>query len=67
MKSTQIIMLFELLDRFVQAEPWLTRDKVMIDFLKTIGIEKGKPFKPDAKTKSILDDAAREARAQVAL
>ncbi len=26
---------FELLDRFVQAEPWLTRDKVMIDALKT--------------------------------
>src|SRR6187397_799687 len=52
---------FELLDRFVQAEPWLTRDKVMIDILKTIGIEKVKPFKPDAKTKSILEDAAREA------
>ena len=50
---------FELLDRFVQAEPWLTRDKVMIDTLKTIGIEKGKPFKPDAKTKSILDNAAK--------
>jgi hypothetical protein len=32
---------FDLLDRFVQAEPWLTRDKVMIDTLKTIGIEKG--------------------------
>jgi hypothetical protein len=31
-----------LLDRFVQAEPWLTRDKVMIDSLKTIGVEKGK-------------------------
>jgi hypothetical protein len=32
---------FELLDRFVQAEPWLTRDKAMIDSLKTIAIEKG--------------------------
>jgi hypothetical protein len=31
---------FELLDRFVQTEPWLTRDKAMIDSLKTIGIEK---------------------------
>ena len=58
---------FELLDRFVQAEPWLTRDKVMIDTLKTIGIEKGKPFKPDAKTKSILDNAAREAHDVIAL
>ena len=42
---------FDLLDRFVQQEPWLTRDKVMIDALKTLGIEKGKPFKPDAQTK----------------
>lgn len=52
---------FALLDRFVQAEPWLTRDKVMIDSLKTLGIEKGKPFAPDVKLKSILDAAARDA------
>ena len=51
---------FELLNRFVQAEPWLTRDKAMIDILKTIGIEKGKPFKPDEKTNRILADAARK-------
>jgi hypothetical protein len=58
---------FESLDRFVQAEPWLTRDKVMIDVLKTVGIEKGKPggVNPDRKTRAILDDAAREARAYV--
>ena len=54
---------FESLHRFVQAEPWLTRDKAMIDMLKSIGIEKGKPFGPDAPTRSILDAAAREARA----
>jgi hypothetical protein len=47
----------------VQREPWLTRDKAMIDPLRTIGIEKGKPFNPDAKTRAILDDAAKEARA----
>jgi hypothetical protein len=58
---------FEFLDRFVQAEPWLTRDKVMIEFLKTIGIEKGKPFTPDEQTKRILADAAREARSVIAL
>lgn len=58
---------FEHLDRFVQAEPWLTRDKVMIDALKTIGIEKGKPFKPDAKTKAIFDKAAKEAHEVIAL
>ena len=58
---------FESLHGFVQVEPWLTRDKVMIDFLKTIGIEKGKPFAPDEKTKAIFDEAAREARAEIDL
>lgn len=57
---------FELLNRFVQAEPWLTRDKVMIDSLKTIGIEKGKPFQPDADTKAILAQAAQEAHQLIA-
>jgi hypothetical protein len=35
----------------------------MIDQLKTLGIEKGKPFSPDAATKATLDAAAREAGA----
>jgi hypothetical protein len=34
---------FQSLDRVVQIEPWLARDKLMIDILKSIGIEKGKP------------------------
>jgi hypothetical protein len=54
---------FETLARFVQREPWLERDKVMIEQLKAIGIEKGKPFKPDAGRQKILKDAAREAHA----
>ncbi len=54
---------FETLDRFVQREPWLERDKVMIDQLKTIGIEKGKPFNPNTATQKVLNDAAREAHA----
>src|SRR5262245_38266485 len=58
---------FALLDRFVQAEPWLTRDKVMIDVLKTIGIEKGKPFKPDATARRMLDKAVQEAHQVIAL
>jgi hypothetical protein len=57
------IRFFELLDRFVQREPWLERDKAMIDVLKSIDIEKGKPFTPDAKMQAILKDAAREAHA----
>ena len=44
---------FESLDRIVQAEPWLDRDKAMIDMLKSIGIEKGKSFNPDAATQEI--------------
>jgi hypothetical protein len=53
---------FKALDRFVQHEPWLTRDKAMIDTLKSIGIEKGKPFEPDAEIQAILNNAAQEAR-----
>ena len=53
---------FESLNRMVQAEPWLERDRAMIDSLRTIGIERGKPFKPDEKTQAILKDAVVEAR-----
>ena len=54
---------FESLNKMVQTEPWLERDKAMIDPLKTVGIERGKPFEPNAKTKGILTDAIQEARA----
>lgn len=54
---------FEHLDRAVQAEPWLDRDRAMINQLKSIGIEKGKPFKPSDATKALLTAAAREAQA----
>ncbi|RJG08355.1 DUF1254 domain-containing protein [Massilia cavernae] len=54
---------FEKLHRFVQREPWIERDRAMIDALKSIGIEKGKPFAPDRKTQAILQDAVAEARA----
>jgi hypothetical protein len=53
---------FESLDRMIQREPWLTRDKAMIDIVKSVGIEKGKLFEPDAKTQAMLDEAAVEAR-----
>ncbi|OKO74561.1 DUF1254 domain-containing protein [Bradyrhizobium sp. AS23.2] len=51
------------LDRVVQNEPWLDRDRAMIDQLRSIGIEKGKAFNPDQTTVAILDDAAQEAHA----
>ena len=58
---------FEHLDRMVQSEPWLQRDRAMIDQLKSIGIEKGKPYKPDDATKTLLASAAREAGALLEL
>lgn len=54
---------FQSLDRFVQSEPWLVRDKAMIDQLKSLGIEKGKPFQPDAAMQVILREAVAEAHA----
>lgn len=54
---------FESLQRMVDAEPWAERDRAMIDALKTIGIERGKPFKPSAEAREILGEAIREARA----
>jgi hypothetical protein len=51
---------FEHLDRTVQNEPWLDRDRAMIDPLKSLGIEKGKPFDPTDATKSLLTSAVRE-------
>jgi hypothetical protein len=54
---------FESLDRMVQAESWLERDRAMIDTLRSIGVEKGKPFTPDAEARTILDAAATQTRA----
>jgi len=58
---------FQAIDRFVQSEPWLTRDKAMIDQLKSLGIEKGKPFRPDETTQCLLNTAAAEAHAWLEL
>ncbi|WP_051648068.1 DUF1254 domain-containing protein [Cupriavidus sp. SK-3] len=54
---------YQLLDRFVQREPWIERDKAMIDMLKSIGIEQGKIFAPDQKTQATLRQAITEANA----
>ena len=54
---------FVSLDRIVQSEPWLDRDRAMIDPLRSLGIEKGKPFNPDAKTKAALEAGISEAQA----
>jgi hypothetical protein len=52
---------FENLNRIVQAEPWIPRDRAMIDTLRSVGIEKGKPFQPSAETNKVLASAVRQA------
>jgi hypothetical protein len=54
---------FQALDRVVQRDVWLTRDRVMIDQLKSIEIEKGKLFNPDESTRRILNAFASRALA----
>jgi hypothetical protein len=55
---------FERLNRMIQEEPVMPRDLVAMGMLKSIGIEKGKNFKPDAATRGVLRVAAQEAKAQ---
>lgn len=52
---------FSYLSKFVNEEPVRERDKVMIGMLSTLGIEKGKQFKPDAATTKVLNAAAQDA------
>jgi len=57
---------FTLLDRIIQTEPWIDRDRVMIDVLRSIGIEKGRKFSPDAATQQALVDGIADAKAWLA-
>jgi hypothetical protein len=52
---------YDRLAKMVNEEPVLTRDLVTMGQLRSLGLEKGKEFKPDAATKAILRQAAREA------
>lgn len=54
---------FETLDRMAQSQPWIERDRVAINTLKSIGIQKGKSFAPEGAVRDILAAAAREAQA----
>jgi hypothetical protein len=53
---------FQSLNRIVQDEPWIERDRAMIDQLRTIGIEKGKPFAPNEAAQNVLTAAIGEAK-----
>ncbi|MBN9694147.1 MAG: DUF1254 domain-containing protein [Verrucomicrobia bacterium] len=49
---------FEMINENVQTEPATSYDVELAGQLAAIGIVKGKPFKPDARMKKILTDAA---------
>lgn len=48
---------FESLHRMIQTEPWLERDSVMIDVLRSIGIAKDEPFDVEPHRLVTLDQA----------
>jgi len=49
---------WEYLNSVVQEEPTESVDPVTLGFFASIGIQKGKPFAPDARMKKILTEAA---------
>lgn len=52
------IAYWESLNKVVQSEPIMERDRLILAQLRFLGIEKGKPFNPDARQKKILEEAA---------
>src|SRR5271154_3069941 len=48
---------WETLAHWINEEPVQERDRIMMAMLRSIGIEKGKPFQPDARMKKLLTDA----------
>ena len=48
---------WERLHGILQKEPVAERDRFMVASLRFLGIEKGKPFNPDARQKKILEEA----------
>lgn len=53
------IAFFEMLAQIVDEEPADVFSPLERFHMQAIGIEKGKPFNPDAKTRALLSDAAR--------
>lgn len=50
---------FERLNDIIQREPVMERDRMIMAMLKPLGIEKGKPFSPDARQRKILAEGAQ--------
>ena len=49
---------WRLLAEYIDREPVHERDKLIMAMLRPLGIEKGKPFKPDARQEKLLIEAA---------
>jgi hypothetical protein len=49
---------WERVAEIINREPMEDRDRFFVAMLRPLGIEKGKPFKPDARQKRILTEAA---------
>lgn len=49
---------WESVNDLIQREPVEERDRFFLAMLRDLGIEKGKPFKPDDRQKKLLEDAA---------
>ena len=56
---------FAALAKMVSEEPMLPRDADIVESLKQLGIEKGKPFAPDESIRAELEAAARDAQQQL--
>jgi hypothetical protein len=54
---------YSVLAKMIQEEPVLPRDLAMMNMLGTIGIEKGRPFAPDAAMTRTFKSAVAEAKA----
>lgn len=56
--APQDFSFWELLNQAIQEEPPTGSDPTTLGLFASVGIEKGKPFAPDARMKRILTDAA---------
>ncbi|EEF62693.1 DUF1254 domain-containing protein [Pedosphaera parvula] len=56
---------WEVLHKVINSEPLTEEFRPMYGLLSAIGIEKGKPFAPDARMKGILERAAKAGRDQM--
>lgn len=63
MLTNEGLAFFESLARYINENPPRPRDMAMLGMLETLGIVHGKPFKPDARMKKILTEAAEVGRA----